>query len=119
MGVSGFHKFLDSKNLVKPIRKGYTVASICVDLADLLHVNIRISKNQNQLLKNVVAALKRVLRNIKLKTSSGQKGSLCIFMDGPAPLGKLSLQIKRRRTQSARGKSEGNRSKKVKKGRKR
>ena len=106
MGVSGFHKYLESKNLVRPIPSGFTVGCVCVDLADLLHVNIRKSNTPTQLLKNVVAALKNVVKRLRLKMSSGQPGALCIFMDGSAPLAKLSLQIKRRRTQSARGKSE-------------
>ena len=111
MGVSGFHKFLESRNLVQPIKRGFAIAALVIDLADLLHVNIRKSNTPTQLLKHVVNALKTILKHIRLKTSSGLPGSLVIMMDGPAPLAKLSLQIKRRRTQSARGKSENVKSK--------
>lgn len=106
MGVGGFHAFLKSKRLVKPIPRNFAVGAVCVDVADLLHVNIRRSNTPAQLTKHVVRAVKQVLARIRLRRSNGQPGDLCVFMDGVAPLSKLSLQIKRRRTQAARGKSE-------------
>ena len=118
MGVSGFHKFLESKHVIKPIPKGFKVAALVVDIADLLHVNIRKSHTPLELLKNVIKALNTILKKITLKYNSGLPGTLVIMMDGSAPLAKLSLQIKRRRTQSARGKSENAKKSNIQKGRK-
>ena len=119
MGVSGFHKFLESKGLVKPVPLNLTFGIVCIDLADLLHVNIRKSSTPQQLLKKVTNDITTVLKKIQISPPNqhAQPG-LCIFMDGPAPLAKLSVQIKRRRTQAARGKSEKKSSSSSKKKRK-
>ena len=64
MGVSGFHKFLESKHVIKPIPKGFKVAALVVDIADLLHVNIRKSHTPLELLKNVIKALNTILKKV-------------------------------------------------------
>jgi hypothetical protein len=99
MGVDGFHKYLTDTGLKKEVKPGMKVGVIAVDLADILHVAARRANCFYQVLRQTISALKLKLKQFRLQ---GPK-MLCIFMDGPAPLAKLSTQIKRRRTQQARG----------------
>jgi hypothetical protein len=103
MGVDGFHSFLREQGLERQLSgKPIPVAMIVVDLADILHTNARHASNADQLLKQSVQKIHSLLKHLKLEGG----GKLAIFMDGPAPLAKLSTQIKRRRTQAARISSE-------------
>ena len=65
---------------------------IAVDLADILHTAARYASNAEQLLKQSTQKIHSIIKNFQLEKG----GTLAIFMDGPAPLAKLSTQIKRR-----------------------
>ena len=120
MGVDKFHSFLRDRNVVRPVPYGLEVVCVAVDIADILHMQARRCSSTQQLVDGTVAQINQFLKVVRLRNIvDGSRGHLSIFFDGPAPLAKLQLQIRRRRTQAARGRNEAASKTSLKKGRKR
>tara|TARA_Y100000389_G_C17470312_1_gene529889 strand:- start:2903 stop:4195 length:1293 start_codon:yes stop_codon:yes gene_type:complete len=89
MGISNFHKWLVTQNVSQKIFKAFPVAILAIDLSCILHIQARHSKSISSFISNVRKTIKQLTKRVPCK-------KLAIFMDGPAPLAKLMLQIKRR-----------------------
>ena len=98
MGIKGFSKWVETHGVHTYIRNRQHYQKLVIDLNGVLHIAIRKANTREQFFKLVTTELNRTMKRLVAK-------EVAFFIDGAAPMAKLSTQISRRRVRPFTGKT--------------